>query len=140
MIPNFTIEPTLSEGVIEITATYPEFAISDAGFDEPFRKQLVQSYEKLAQTQENRDCILTLKVKVAGSPVVKAIYELWKVVRARSGFLILADYPPNYVRALTDLGLPSLPGFDLVSDTNEARQKMVTRRAGREHKNGAQIG
>lgn len=128
MTPSFTIEAAVREGVVEITASYPEFAISDTGFDEPFRKQLVQSYEELAQTQENRDCILTLEVKVAGSPVVKAIYELWKAVRARLGVLILADYPPDYVRALTDLGLPSLPGFELVSNTNEAREKMVTLR------------
>jgi hypothetical protein len=132
MKPNFKVEPAVRQGVIEITASYPEFAMTDAGFDEPFRQQLVQSYEKLAKTQENPNCILTLKVEVAGSPVVKAIYELWKAVRARLGVLILADYPPDYVRALTDLGLPSLPGFELVSNTNEAREKMVTRRTGPE--------
>jgi hypothetical protein len=129
MTPNFTIEPAVREGAVEITASYPEFAIIDAGFDEPFRQRLVESYEKLAQTQASRDCILTLNVKVAGSPVVKAIYELWKAVRARLGVLVLANYPPDYVRALTDLGLPSLPGFELCSNTNEAREKMVTLRA-----------
>ena len=122
---DFTIQAAVREGAVEIDASYPEFAIIDAGFDEPFRKQLVESYEALAQTQSNRDCILSITAKVAGGQVVKGIFELYKVVRARSGILICANYPPDYVRALTDLGLPSLPGFELCSSIDEARAKML---------------
>jgi hypothetical protein len=124
MTGDITIDATVFKGSVEIKASYPEFAIIDAGFDEPFRKQLVEKYEALAETQTNRDCILSITAKVAGSQVVKGIFELYKVVRARSGILICANYPPDYVRALTDLGLPSLPGFELCGSVEEARIKM----------------
>jgi hypothetical protein len=128
MTENFTIEAAIGEGAVEINASYPESAMIDAGFDEPLGQRLIERYEELGQKQSNRDCILTLKAKVAGSPVIKAIYELWKVVRAHSGTLICANYPPDYVRALTDLGLPSLPGFELCSSTEEARKMLKLRR------------
>ncbi len=124
MTEDITVNATVSAGSVEIEASYPEFAIIDAGFDEPFRKQLVEKYEAIAGTQTNRDCILSITARVAGSQVVKGIFELYKVVRARSGILICANYPPDYVRALTDLGLPSLPGFELCGSVEEARDKM----------------
>jgi hypothetical protein len=124
MTGDIKVEASVREGSVELQASYPEYAIIDAGFDEPFRKQLVEKYESLAQTQTNRDCILSITARVAGSQVVKGIFELYKVVRARSGILICANYPPEYVRALSDIGLPSLPGFELCSSLEEARTKM----------------
>jgi hypothetical protein len=124
MAGDIKIEASVRAGSVELEASYPEYAIIDAGFDEPFRQQLVEKYESLAQTQTNRDCILSITAKVAGSQVVKGIFELYKVVHARSGILICANYPPEYIRALSDLGLPSLPGFELCSSLEEARTKM----------------
>ena len=78
-----------------------------------------------AKKESKSDCILSFEPKFAGSPVDRAIFELYQVVHAKSGILICANYPPKYVRALTDLGLPSLPGFELCSTTKEAREKML---------------
>jgi hypothetical protein len=129
MPTNFTIEGSVREGAVEICVSYPDSAIIDAGFDEPFRQQLVQKYEEYARRQPDQDCILTISATVAGSQVVRGIFELYKVVRARSGALICANYPPDYVRALTDLGLPSLPGFELCGSLEEARTKRTKLRA-----------
>ena len=92
MAGDIIIEAVIHNGAVEITASYPEFAIIDAGFDEPFRRGLLENYEANAQRDVNRDCILSIKAKVAGSQVVKGIFELYKVVRAHSGILICANY------------------------------------------------
>ena len=131
MAATFAIEGSVHEGAVEISVSYPDFAILDEGFDEPFRQQLVQKYEESARKQPDQDCILTISASVAGSQVVRGIYELYKVVRARSGNLICAKYPADYVRALTDLGLPSLPGFELCGSIEEAREKRSKLRGGK---------
>ena len=107
------VEVEVVESTVEIKAAYPAFAIIEAGFDEPFRKQLLEQYESKVKGNYVKDCILSITADVAGSQVVKGIFELYKSVKARSGTLICANYPADYVRALTDLGLPSLLGSRL---------------------------
>jgi hypothetical protein len=131
MPAGFTIEGSAAEGAAEISVSYPDSVIIDTGFDEPFRRQLVQKYEECARNQSDQDCILTISASVAGSPVVRGIFELYKVVRARSGNLFCANYPREYVRALADLGLPSLPGFELCGSAEEARAKRLKLRGER---------
>ena len=123
------VSSEIEGSAIVMSAKYPPYAIIEAGFDEPFRKQLVEKYESLAKESGISYCILSIDAEVAGSQVVKGIFELYKVVRSRSGCLICANYPPEYVRALTDLGLPSLPGFELCSSLTEARTKLDRLRA-----------
>lgn len=125
MTEDFIKEAAVRGETVEIIASYRDDAIIDAGFDEPFRRQLLETYEAFAKKESKRDCILSLEATVAGSPVDKAIFKLYQVVNAKSGILICANYPPNYVRGLTDLGLPSLRGFELCSTTEEAREKML---------------
>lgn len=118
------IESQIMSNTIEIEASYPEYAMLEAGFDEPFRNRLVEEYEKLAGEKGLQNCILSINAQVAASQVVKGIFELYRSVRARSGTLVCARYPADYVRALADLGLPSLPGFELCNSIDEAREKL----------------
>lgn len=118
------VDASVQNNCVEIAASYPTYLLIEAGFDEPFRKQLVEKYEDYATRHKCRDCILSINAEVAGSQVVKGIFELYRIVRSRSGNLICANYPPLYVRALTDLGLPSLPGFELCSSLEESRTRI----------------
>ena len=124
MTQGISVVASVRGSSIEVEASYPEYAVMDAGFDEPFRQTLIEKYEGLARNKDVNDCILSIKASVAGSQVVKGIFELYKTVRARSGILLCAEYPPDYVRALTDLGLPALPGFWLCGTLDEAREKL----------------
>ena len=126
------VEGKVVDLTIEMEASYPEHALVEAGFDEPFRKLILEEYDKWADGC--RDCILSIRAQVAGSQVVKGIFELYRAVRARSGILVCANYPADYVRALTDLGLPALPGFVLCSSLSEARERIKTLRSAKEVK------
>jgi hypothetical protein len=66
---------------------------------------------------------VSIKAKTAGSPLVRAIFELYKVVSAEAATLFCASYPENYMESLTTLGLPALPGFKLTKTLEEALQE-----------------
>jgi hypothetical protein len=85
-------------------------------------EKLVEKYKALTAEREQtpRACILWIKAKTAGSPLVRAIFELYKVLHADAATLYCAEYPENYMESLTALGLPALPGFKLTETVQKA--------------------
>jgi hypothetical protein len=84
-------------------------------------EKLVGEYKTLTDQRETpRACILWIKAKTAGSPLVRAIFELYKVLHAEEATLYCAEYPENYMESLTSLGLPALPGFKLTETVEKA--------------------
>lgn len=82
-------------------------------------ERLISEYRALKPHQP-RACVLHIKATTAGSPLVRAIFELYKVVSSDSGTLYCASYPVNYMESLTSLGLTALPGFKLAATLDEA--------------------
>jgi hypothetical protein len=86
-------------------------------------ERLIAQYKVLrAMRQEAtpRACILWVKSKTAGSPLVRAIFELYKVLNADEATLFCAGYPVDFLESLTSLGLPALPGFKITVTVEEA--------------------
>jgi len=83
-------------------------------------EKLVSEYRRLSTQGPAPVCVLHIRAKVAGSPLVRAVFELYKVVSADSGTLFCANYPVNFMESLTSLGLTALPGFRLTASTEEA--------------------
>ncbi len=86
-------------------------------------EKLVNEYRTLREAHDEEEpkfCILWIKATTAGSPLVRAIFELYKVLHADSATLICACYPVAYMESLTSLGLPTLPGFILATSVEEA--------------------
>jgi len=74
---------------------------------------------------------------VLGSSLVRALFDLYKVVSADSAKLICVSYPEDYMDSLTSLGLTALPGFKLTNSLGEApdacrhhvaQQQLLTKR------------
>jgi hypothetical protein len=85
-------------------------------------EKLVDRYKTLTEQREGAPhaCILWIKARTAGSPLVRAIFELYKVLHADQATLYCAAYPVNYMESLTALGLPTLPGCTLTETVEKA--------------------
>ena len=71
-----------------------------------------------------KSCIIVIAADTAGSPLVRALFELYKVVKADDGQLYCVSYPDAYIDSLTSLGLTVLPGFYLCTSMTEALAKV----------------
>ena len=85
-------------------------------------EKLVEKYRTLVEQRDGAPhaCVLRVKARTAGSPLVRAIFELYKVLHADAATLYCAEYPENYMESLTSLGLPALPGFTLTETVERA--------------------
>lgn len=93
---------------------------------EHYRSKLGDEKQK-QQGQEDKvitsSCVVVITADTAGSPLVRALFDLWEEVTRGGrgpGQLICASYPDDYIVSLTALGLPTLPGFRLAKDEEEA--------------------
>ncbi len=93
-------------------------------------EKLVERYRSLPTQEPPPVCIVHIKAKVAGSPLVRAVFELYKVLSADSGTLFCASYPVNFMESLTSLGLTALPGFKLAATLEEAMDMARRERKG----------
>lgn len=104
---------------------YTPSAMFELGMADTLSENLKAEYRKLRHVKDAaapKACILEIDSETAGSPIVRGIFELYKVVNADGGALYCANYPANYMESLTSLGLPALPGFQPTRDLEEALQ------------------
>ena len=74
-------------------------------------EELTRAYNDLKEDKGNPGCVVVIKASTAGSPVIRALLELYKTVTANGGQLRLVDYPQDFRDSLSTLGFRSLPGF-----------------------------
>lgn len=107
-----------------LTASYTPTDLFEPRSAKLLSESLVDRYRELIASPGSeprpKACILVIASDVAGSPVVRAIFELYKVVHASAATLYCVNYPENYMHSLTSLGLPALPGFQLAETLSEA--------------------
>ena len=116
------IQGAWRDGVPLIEVDYAASQMFLPKTSELLAEKLVARYKELTEQQEAapRACILWIRAKTAGSPLVRAIFELYKVLHADAATLFCAAYPENYMESLTSLGLPALPGFKLTETVEKA--------------------
>jgi hypothetical protein len=91
------------------------------GDSEILAKELISKYEvNCGNLPSARHCIVVVEAPYAGSLFVKALFKLYEQVRDKGGRVICAQYPDDYIDTLLTLGLPQLPGFDVVDGINQA--------------------
>jgi hypothetical protein len=128
--PEITFEE--SRGIPIFGVDYDPGLMFEKGASKLLAERLVSEYRSQPRSQPPI-CVLNVKAAVAGSPLVRAIFELYKVVSADSGTLICANYPKNYMESLTTLGLPVLPGFKLSGTVDEAVELALLAARGASH-------
>ena len=74
-------------------------------------EELTGAYRELKKEKGKPECVVVIKASTAGSPIIRALLELYKTVTANGGELRLVDYPREFRDSLATLGFRSLPGF-----------------------------
>jgi len=91
------------------------------------RIELLKTYHDFAADKEGKSasCIVEIKPEKTDSRVDRALFELYKeVYETRAGNLVILGYPKQNIESLKTLGFPSLPGFKLADNEQEAK-KMI---------------
>jgi hypothetical protein len=104
-------------GVPVITLQYGPNLMFETGSE--LETRLVSEYQRLSAdtTAKSKSVVLDIKADTAGSPVVRALVKMHGFISsANKGQLLVANYPQEFLPALNQLGVTSLPGFRLVRD------------------------
>jgi hypothetical protein len=122
MTNQLSVEGKVVDGVAVLTIDY--------GFEQMLRQEaateisvkLIEEYKKQMQDPQTtmRSCVVVIKAETAGSPLVRALFELYKEVNAGTGQVVVASFPADYIDSLTFLGLTDLDGFETARDETAA--------------------
>lgn len=126
MVEKMKISGNWKEQVPVIVVEYEAGQMFLPKTSELLAEKLIAAYKDLRTERPSfvpRACVLWIKASTAGSSLVRAIFEFYKVLNADEAVLFCAEYPANYLESLTSLGLPALPGFKLTMTGDEAIKK-----------------
>ena len=130
MAEDLKVTTALEQGVVVLTVSYgPELMLTNTA-SKKLSEELVGAYQK--ETGKNGSantgsCVVIIEAQTAGSPLVRALFELYKTVSADGGQVICIGFPSDYIDSLTTLGLTALPGFTLAGKKEEALSKLATK-------------
>ena len=87
-------------------------------------EELTGAYRALKE-KKGPACVVVIKASTAGSPIIRALLELYKTVTANGGQLRLVDYPLEFRDSLATLGFRSLPGFAHAATIDKAVEELA---------------
>jgi len=107
------VKAKVQDGVVVLNVTYDDEEMLRPTAGEELRAAMLEKYDDLAK--QRPDCVVVLDTDQVGSPLVGALFELYKRIISRRGELRVAGYPPDYMELLNALGVTRLRGFHLSS-------------------------
>ena len=126
---SYKVDESVDQGVILLILTFnPEFLL-EKGAGDRLGTELAAHYRRLlSENQQGQvttpSCIVQFEPEIAGSTIVRALFELWKEVNRNKGQLVIFGYPNDFIPSLTSLGLPSLSGFTLANSKQDAFSRL----------------
>jgi hypothetical protein len=128
------VTATPDRGVVLLQVSYgPELMLAQ-GTSTVLSEELVKTYKQAADQNTalvTTSCVVVIKAETAGSPLVRALFELYRTVYASGGQVICVDFPSDYIDSLTTLGLTALPGFSLAGSEDEAISRLLKQAQGK---------
>ena len=128
MADKLEVTGNVKDGVVVLALDYGRELLLREDAPKRLSEELVGRYKELQEKDKpaTSSAVVEIKAKDAGSPVVRALFELWKeVVGNRGGQVVCASYPQDYIDSLTTLGLPALPGFSLAATVSDALRRVA---------------
>lgn len=114
---------TVDANTIVITAKYEAGHHLESGWQ--LKKALTDLYvDTVAMAngpERPSSCLLELDASIADSHLVRAIFELYRLVVRADGKLACVGYPNEFIESLTSLQMMELPNFDVFDESQEAR-------------------
>ncbi len=122
------IEYEFKRGVPVITVGYGPEQMLKIDVAKDLSTRMIETYDELTGQRgiETGSCVVVITAETAGSPLVRALFELYKLVFAKGGQVICVGFPADYIQALITIGMPALEGFSLGSDEEQAVAALVT--------------
>lgn len=127
MASQIDVRSTIDRGIPVLTIRYGAGEMFRTESAKELSSLMVEGYEKrLTEEPPNRSCIVVIESETAGSPLDRALFELYKRVVSEGQQLFCVNYPADYIHSLTSLGLPSLKGFVLKSSRETAIKDLLS--------------
>jgi hypothetical protein len=124
---DLSVSGSFEQGVVMLTLKYNEDLHVKNEFPSVLRDEMCKVYEQQAGAN-GASCIVTIAATRAGSSVVRAVFELYKKVRAAGGKMACVQFPVRSMFSLTALGLPRLDYF-ILAPTREKALELLNERA-----------
>ena len=135
MADEVVVQGGVERGVVVLQIQYTEASLFQREAARWLTDKLVEVYRQ-TRGQPNvstASCIVVIQPRVAGSPLARALFELWKEVvenpSSRGGQVACVGYPKAYLDMLTVPGITDLAGFTLF-DTKESALARLAPAAG----------
>lgn len=129
-----TVTATSDRGVVVLQVSYgPELMLAQSA-STVLSEELVNTYKQEANQSTalvTQSCVVVIEAETAGSPLVRALFELYRTVYAGGGQVICVHFPSDYIDSLTTLGLTTLPGFSLAGSKEEAISRLLLQAQGK---------
>jgi hypothetical protein len=124
MTNSLDVKTEISNSTLILVVAYPSDVLTNTQSSQALLERLVKAYDGRNRSEVGPSCIVEIKAEVAGSSVVRALFDLWKSVSANSGELRIVGYPSDYTDSLTSLGVTTLKGFQLSASRDEALRSL----------------
>ena len=128
----FEIAPSDTRGILVLTVTYgPELMFLEATY-EHLSERLCAAYDDGIKAGfkngkiKTKSCIVSIQASTAGSPLARALFNLWEKVTAAGGQVVCANFPVSYIEVISSLGLPALTGFSMANTVEDAVKRLST--------------
>jgi hypothetical protein len=124
MTNELTVEgrPDPGHGVVLTVGYGPQVMLETSG--STISQRLIEKYNSLVPEAQNRSCAVIVNAETAGTPLVRALFEIYKTVMQGGGKVVVANYPKEDIDSLAVLGLLDLDGFELAADEEDAFKKL----------------
>jgi hypothetical protein len=124
------IKGCVEQGLVVLDITYGQELLFRPETSKRLGEALIAEYQEQRRTAQPpaTSCVVVIHSLVAGSPLLRALFELWKIVADENrGKVVCVDYPVDFIDALTALGLNQLGGFSLAGTKAEAFREAAPR-------------
>ena len=117
-------------GVAVVTVDYDLEEMFQKGASEELRSAILGAYDRLVEEKKaiaslKKLCVVVIEAKTVGSPLLRALFELYKKIAAEGGEVRVAGFPPDYKEVLNALGMSALRGFSLSRSEDEALKELA---------------
>lgn len=127
MAEQLSVAGEIRQGVPVLGLDYNEELLLKRGADERLSDALIRRYRELRQQgATTSSAVVEVRARVAGTSVIKALFNLWReVVGKERGQVVCVKFPPDYLDSLTSVGLTALSGFTLGASVEDALQRVT---------------